>query len=870
MKKNVLISGILIAIVALIFTLFYFIAPSFLTAYRYPISLASTVSDKKLTFTNKKLLLQYLTDISFWNTQVNVKKRESDQPAPSLTTIKKLKITLTPEEGRIIKHINPANKSTLTSIDVEIDGDGVVNLFIYANLQELSGRDLDYAVSAALFEGIYVIKNNGIATFAYSQPFNDLIKKYRSDKPILSVQDKKVLFSWNLVRTVYAGCSGSIGCGNLNVWYACGSSGGSSCNPSAIPTGCAPGVSCDRYEQCIAGWGGSCSSWSDRNQCENGPCGWGNCVESGSCSWTDPLFCGDGSCNNGETCSTCPGDCGACSGSCGDGSCNNGETCSTCPGDCGACPPGVCDYHCSGALCIAGGTSPPDTCITDCAVCGGGGSCGDGSCNNGETSCSCPSDCGGICCTNNNSPEGYHDAYSGVQAEAFCSAAGWTNDNDKDKDTTDLNVRISVDGTSVSTITASGFRSDLDADCSECGGAGWCCANVCPGGTCSFDTSLYTLMSQGVNHTIAVQAQDIDSCGNLGGWVSLTNTPRTLNCTCTPPASPTGLTPSGNTACGLTTVNLTWNPVTNATSYAVRLDDLSNPWSGNCSALDPGDYCDDAVSGTSRSFPVTPGRNYSFWVHALNTCSWGAPSGASFTVPLCPSCTVDLPNGGISLNTGSNYTVNPNPSVVGGTINNVLYTVGDTSVATVCNWPTSPTCSTGSGTWTDIDPPEGPTFNAQLSGVSIGSTTLTAFATMNEGPTCSDSTSLNGTAGPWWQIIGGDVTAGGISMASTIPSTCTPPCQNVFILDNPTGSPGVPSVASPLLFPSFGSGTPSSKLWQTRNTPVILSDNYSYAFFENKIPTAVTPTVVGSSSVDGGFFESGGFEYPVGSGYYWY
>ena len=48
--------------------------------------------------------------------------------------------------------------------------------------------------------------------------------------------------------------------------------------------------------------------------------------------------CGDAVCNGTETCSTCPGDCGACAPSCGDLACNGTETCSTCPGDCGACP----------------------------------------------------------------------------------------------------------------------------------------------------------------------------------------------------------------------------------------------------------------------------------------------------------------------------------------------------------------------------------------------------------------------------------------------------------------------------------------------------------------------------------------------------
>lgn len=53
----------------------------------------------------------------------------------------------------------------------------------------------------------------------------------------------------------------------------------------------------------------------------------------------DP-FCGDDSCDSadGETCATCPGDCGDC---CGNTTCEPalGETCSTCPADCPALAP---------------------------------------------------------------------------------------------------------------------------------------------------------------------------------------------------------------------------------------------------------------------------------------------------------------------------------------------------------------------------------------------------------------------------------------------------------------------------------------------------------------------------------------------------
>jgi len=61
--------------------------------------------------------------------------------------------------------------------------------------------------------------------------------------------------------------------------------------------------------------------------------------------------CGDGICHAGESCASCPQDCGACPAPvCGDGRCDGGESCTSCPGDCGACP-GHCPngtVHCCG------------------------------------------------------------------------------------------------------------------------------------------------------------------------------------------------------------------------------------------------------------------------------------------------------------------------------------------------------------------------------------------------------------------------------------------------------------------------------------------------------------------------------------------
>jgi len=152
--------------------------------------------------------------------------------------------------------------------------------------------------------------------------------------------------------------------------------------------------------------GETCTSCpSDCGQCGGQNCGDGQCSGAETCftcAQDCGKCCGDGTCGDGESCTNCVDDCGPCTGECGDGVCNpaEDETQMTCPADCGDAP------GCGDGACADGETCA--TCAEDCGSCCGDGTCGDGeSCTNCVDDCGpCGLDCGdGICgdgesCTN--------------------------------------------------------------------------------------------------------------------------------------------------------------------------------------------------------------------------------------------------------------------------------------------------------------------------------------------------------------------------------------------------------------------------------------------------------------------------------------
>ena len=104
---------------------------------------------------------------------------------------------------------------------------------------------------------------------------------------------------------------------------------------------------------------GKCSGGETCSSCP-GDCGCAvdeTCTEGACVSGSGGSFCGDNTCDASEDCNSCSADCGACI-FCGDGKCNGSEDCSSCSVDCGTCPPCPnCPLEGSSCLCTDGTTS---------------------------------------------------------------------------------------------------------------------------------------------------------------------------------------------------------------------------------------------------------------------------------------------------------------------------------------------------------------------------------------------------------------------------------------------------------------------------------------------------------------------------------
>ncbi len=257
----------------------------------------------------------------------------------------------------------------------------------------------------------------------------------------------------------------------------------SKCNPATGVCGvagksdgvvCDDGDACTATDVCINGLClGSAGSCDDGNDCTEDTCSAdGGCLNAP----LSDVACDDGNaCTGGDLCveGACVGGENVC-GDCGDSVCGEGESCESCPDDCGLCGdccaiqegPGCADEAVQACTCALDAfcceSVWDDICIeeavAECGLtCGTEPECGDSLCDESESCESCPADCGECpagCCEPAEGP-GCADGEVQVcvcELDAYCCETAW-------------------DDICVAEVEEYG--------CGDCGGAGGCGDGLC-------------------------------------------------------------------------------------------------------------------------------------------------------------------------------------------------------------------------------------------------------------------------------------------------------------------------------------------------------------------------------------------------------
>jgi hypothetical protein len=219
---------------------------------------------------------------------------------------------------------------------------------------------------------------------------------------------------------------------------------------------------------------------------------------------------------------------------------------------------------------------------------------------------------------------------------------------------------------------------------------------------------------------------------------------------------------------------------------------------------------------------------------------------SSFTVST-PSCTVDLIPASSQNHVGISTVFTSAVTPVNGTVSQVNFSSSNSGIATVN--PASDTSYV---------------YSTNVTGVAVGSATITTSVVMSGVVRCTDTSSVSVTPpDPWWQVRDGDVTAGG-DLISLIPAACTlPGCTPQFELDGAGGFPGVPLYSGTT---NLTTGDVSSLGWLV-NSSFMSTKTYDYAYFARIIPPEITFNEITSPSITGNVLSSTG---TAVNGVYWF
>ncbi len=356
-------------------------------------------------------------------------------------------------------------------VDNGIAVDDVVCFSNQSNLLDVSAPGSDIWSASTAAGGSSVTQKSG--TSMSSPMVAGLAALILDADPSLSPAQVRQLIRDGAVDLGAPGYDAAYGYGRIDV-----------INSLSLVTPCGGPQDCDDGDACTtdACSGGSCShvavNCDDGDACTtdscDGPSGCANTTldcddadpcTSDSCNPTSGCqhevvasCCGNGTCEAGEDCNSCAGDCIAGGGgsACGNGVCEPGEDCVVCSGDCngkqngnpgnrfccsgdpggggGYGPVDCLDARCSQsgfqcgsvpAFCCGDGSCDGSEDSFSCALdCGAPETCGNGNCAASEDSCSCASDCGAPPSTESNCSDGVdNDCNQGTDcADPDCAA----------------------------------------------------------------------------------------------------------------------------------------------------------------------------------------------------------------------------------------------------------------------------------------------------------------------------------------------------------------------------------------------------------------------------------------------------------------
>jgi len=377
-------------------------------------------------------------------------------------------------------------------------------------------------------------------------------------------------------------------------------------------------------------------------RCNNGEtCG--SCpIDCGKC--VVPILCGDGTCSITENCLNCELDCGSCRNAvinCGDGFCGGGyENCVTCPLDCWSnCPVTKCGNNLCEEDCV--------TCPQDCGKCNG---CGNLGCevDLGETHVNCPNDCkcGDSVCDPSEScsscAQDCGECPAGCTGNWNCGA--WSSCFN------DLEMRTCTDLNSCGTTTN---RPDLTRPCNSSCTESW----------------------------------------NCGAWSSCSNNLQTRTCSDSNNCGTTTNKPNETKPCTVSYTLTVSNTLTNSTTtvgtiVAGTTISTTSPTQANINCGSSGSICSVSYnSGTIVTLTATPNSGYDFNRWSVYFGIESCPGTGSCTITMNQNKQVTARFNQVTQVTQYSLTTSSNPSNGG-----VAQPVGTTNYnagagVTITAWP---------------------------------------------------------------------------------------------------------------------------------------------------------------------------------------